>query len=232
MNKLVNENRLVITFIKILNLLYIQNMSVNEIIEQTSTDRTFVIKALKKLEKAEFIITMKNQSHKQKKVKQLSASGHTLAQLTFNIENFNSGHFEINKVIDEYKELDKKFNDIKKNKPLTTSREATIRKSIFRELVSNDRTSQRFLKEKLKEKGWTDTEINYYEGCKEGLYYTDIYLHEGTIKILLQKFLSILDNFNLNVSAREIINRIIIEKFQIQLSNIVINIRTRYTQNI
>ena len=53
MNKLVNKNRLVITFIKILNLLYIQNMSVNEIIEQTSTDRTFVIKALKKLEKAE-----------------------------------------------------------------------------------------------------------------------------------------------------------------------------------
>ena len=52
MNKLVNKNRLVITFIKILNLLYIQNMSVNEIIEQTSTDRTFVIKALKKLEKA------------------------------------------------------------------------------------------------------------------------------------------------------------------------------------
>ncbi|HEY5737876.1 MAG TPA: hypothetical protein VIS28_06315, partial [Nitrososphaeraceae archaeon] len=83
---------------------------------------------------------------------------------------------------------------------------------------------------KLKKKGWTDIEISYYEECKEGLYYTDIYLHEGTIKILLQKFLSILDNFNLNVSAREIINRIIIEKFQIQLSNIVINIRTRYSE--
>ena len=93
-----------------------------------------------------------------------------------------------------------------------------------------DRTSQRFLKEKLKEKGWTDTEISYYDECKEGLYYTYIYLHEGTIKILLQKFLSILDNFNLNVGAREIINRIIIEKFQIQLSNIVTNIRTRYSE--
>ena len=120
---------------------------------------------------------MKNQSHKQKKVKQLSASGHTLARLTFNIENFNSGHFEINKVIDEYKELDKKFNDIKeKNKPLTTIRKTTIRKNIFREVVPIDKTSQRFLKEKLKEKGWTDTEISYYDECKEGLYYTDIYL--------------------------------------------------------
>ena len=113
---------------------------------------------------------------------------------------------------------------------MTTIRKNTIRKSNFREFVTIDRSSQRFLKEKLKEKGWTDTEINYYEGCKEGLYYTDIYLHEGTIKILLQKFLSILDNFNLNVSAREIINRIIIEKFQIQLSNIVTNIRTRYSE--
>ena len=206
-------------------------MSVNEIIEQTSTDRTFVIKALRKLEKAEFIDTIRNQSHKQKKVKQLSTLGHTLAQLTFNIENFNSGHFEINKVIDEYKELDKKIKDIKeKNKPLTTIRKTTIKKSIFRELVPIDRSSQRFLKEKLKEKGWTATEISYYEGCKEGLYYTDIYLHEGIIKILLQKFLSILDNFDLNVGAREIINRIIIEKFQIQLSNIVTNIRTLYPE--
>ena len=214
MRRLVINDRLVVTFIKILNSLYIENMSVNEIIEQTSTDRTFVIKALRKLEKAGFIDTIKNLSHKQKKVKQLSKLGHTLAQLTFNIENFNSEHFEINKVIDEYKELDKKFKDIKeKNKPLTTIRKTTIRKSIFRELVPIDRSSQRFLKEKLKEKGWTDTEISYYEGCKEGLYYTDIYLHEGTIKILLQKFLCILDNFDLNVGEREIINRIIIEKF-------------------
>lgn len=93
-----------------------------------------------------------------------------MAQLTFNIEKFNIGHFEINKVIDEYKELDKKYNDIKeKNKLLTTIRETTIRTSFLSELVPNVRTSQRFLKEKLKEKGWTDTEISYYERCKEGL---------------------------------------------------------------
>ena len=231
MNKLVINNRLVGTFIKILNSLYIENMSVNEIIEQTSSDRTFVIKALRELEKAELIETIKNQSHKQKKVKQLSKLGKTVAQLTFNIEKFNSGHFEINNVINEYNELDKKSHDIKeKNKPLTTIKKNTIRKSIFRELVPIDRSSQRFLVGKLKEKGWTDTEISYYEGCKEGLYYTDIQLHEGTIKILLQKFLIILDNFNLNVGAREIINRIIIEKLQTQLSNIVTNIRSRYSK--
>jgi hypothetical protein len=86
------------------------------------------------------------------------------------------------------------------------------------------------LKEKLKEKGWTDIEISYYDACKEGLYYTGIYLHEGTIKILLQKFISILDNFDLDISAREIINRIIIEIFHTQLSNIVINIRARYSE--
>ena len=58
--------------------------------------------------------------------------------------------------------------------------------------------SERLLKEKLRSKGWTTEEISYYYECQEGLYYTDIFLHEGTIKILLHKFLSILDNFYLN----------------------------------
>ena len=91
------------------------------------------------------------------------------------------------------------------------------------------KNSEMLLKRKLRNKGWTDEEISYYNECQEGLYYTDIFLHEGTIKILLHKFLSILDNFDLNAVAREIINRIIIQIFQTQLSDIVTNIHVRYT---
>ena len=86
------------------------------------------------------------------------------------------------------------------------------------------------MKKKLRNKGWTDEEISYYNECQEGLYYTDIFLHEGTIKILLHKFISILDNFDLNDVAREILNRIIIQIFQTQFSDIVTNIHVRYTK--
>ena len=80
--------------------------------------------------------------------------------------------------------------------------------------VKSPKSLDRLLKEKLRSKGWTTEEISYYYECQEGLYYTDIFLHEGTIKILLHKFISILDNFDLNAIAREILNQIIILIFQ------------------
>lgn len=205
-----------------------------------------VIKALKELEKVDFINTIKSKSHRQKKVKQLTKLGHELAHLTFNIENFNSAYFKLNEIIDEYEDIDKKVREykernkkqknndkkIEENKPITMTNKTT-----FRIDKAKDSNLKRFLKEKLKEKRWTDTEIRYYRDCREGLYYIDILLPEGIIKILLQKikillqkFLSILANFNLNIGTREIINGIIIEIFQIQLSNIVTHIRTLFTK--
>ena len=81
MHKLVINDRLVITSIKILSSMYKKNMFVNEIIEQTSSDRSFVIKTLRTLEKGRFIESIKSKSHKQKKVKQLSQLGQELANL-------------------------------------------------------------------------------------------------------------------------------------------------------
>ena len=117
MYRLVNNNRLVMTSIKILSSLYKKNMFVNEIIEQTSSDRSFVIKALRTLEKGRFITSINNKCHKQKKVKQLSQLGQELANLIFSIQNFNEEYDRLRQLIDEYKKLDKKFNNIKKNKP-------------------------------------------------------------------------------------------------------------------
>ena len=92
--------------------------------------------------------------------------------------------------------------------------------------------SERLLKEKLRNKGWTTEELSYYYECQEGLYYIDIFLHEGTIKILLHKFISILYNFDLNAIAREILNQIIILIFQAKLSDIATNIHVRYTTSL
>ncbi len=236
---MVNNNRLVLTYTKILNILYNKNLSVNDIIKQTSSDRTFVINALKELEKVDFINTLQSKSHRQKKVKQLTKLGYELAHLTFNIENFNSAYFKLDKIIDEYEEIDKKVEEYKernkkqknndkkteKNQPLPMSNKTT-----FRIDKVKDSNLKRFLKEKLKEKRWTDTEIRYYRGCRVGLYFIDILLPAGIITILLQKFLSFLTNFDLNVGTREIINRIIIEIFQIQLSNIVTHTRMLVTK--
>ena len=86
------------TSIKILSSLYKKNMFVNEIIDQTSSDRSFVIKTLRILEKGRFITSIKSKSHKQKKVKQLSQLGQELANLVNSIQNFNEEYDRFSKI--------------------------------------------------------------------------------------------------------------------------------------
>ena len=229
MRKLVINNRLVTTSIIILSLIYKKNMFVNEIIEQTSSDRSFVIKTLRTLEKGRLIESINSKSHKQKKVKQLSQLGQELANVIICIQNFNEEYDRLAQLIDEYKKLDEEIEKLKKtekeNKP-----SPSLKRNPLEFVPSKHKNSEMILKIRLKNKGWTEEEISYYDECQEGLYYTDIFLHEGVIKIILHKFLFILDNYNLNDDAREIINRIIIQIFQTQLSNIVANIHGRYTK--
>ena len=213
MYRLVINHRLVMTSIKILSSLYKKNMFVNEIIDQTSSDRSFVIKTLRTLEKGRFITSINNKSHKQKKVKQLSQLGQELTNLVNSIQNFNEEYDRLRQLIDEYKNLDEEIEKFKeterKDKP-----SRFIKRNPLKIIPKEYKISERLLKEKLRSKGWTTEEISYYYECQEGLYYTDIFLHEGTIKILLHKFLSILGNFYLNTVAREILNQIIIQIFQ------------------
>ena len=231
MRKLVINDRLVTTSIIILSLIYKKNMFVNEIIEQTSSDRSFVIKTLRTLEKGRFITSINSKSHKQKKVKQLSQLGQELANLVNSIQNFNKEYDRLRQLIDEYKNLDEEIEKFKeterKDKP-----SRFIKRNPLKIKPKEYKISERLLKEKLRSKGWTTEEISYYYECQEGLYYTDIFLHEGTIKILLHKFISILDNFDLNAIAREILNQIIILIFQAKLSDIVTNIHVRYTTSL
>ena len=130
MNRLVFSNRLVDTYIKILNVLYEENMSVNEIIEQTSNDRTYVLDVLKKLEIYGLIEPIEFQKqHKQKKFKKLTELGFEISQLTFNIEKFNSKYFKLNQIIGGYKELDKIIDEYKKRNQNNESLEVQKRKN-------------------------------------------------------------------------------------------------------
>lgn len=231
MNRLVNKNRLVMTSIKILSSLYKKDMFVNEIIDQTSSDRSFVIKTLRTLEKGRFITSINSKSHKQKKVKQLSQLGQELANLVNSIQIFNKEYDRLRQLIDEYKNLDEEIKKLLETE-LKDKSSPFIKRNPLEIKPKAYKISEMLLKEKLRSKGWPTEEISYYYECQEGLYYTDIFLHEGTIKILLHKFISILDNFDLNAIAREILNQIIIQIFQAKLSDIVTNIHVRYTTSL
>ena len=138
-------------------------MSVNEIIEQTSNDRTYVLDVLKKLEIYGLTEPIEFQKqHKQKKFKKLTELGLEISQLTFNIEKFNSKYLKLNQIIGGYKELDKIIDEYKKRnrimKALKYKKEKIkhIHKTnltIFRPNKAKDRNLDRFFKTKIERKG-------------------------------------------------------------------------------
>ncbi|MGH9981890.1 MAG: hypothetical protein ACRD6U_10105, partial [Nitrososphaeraceae archaeon] len=154
-----------------------------------------------------------------------------LANLIICIQNFNEEYDKLRQLIDEYKKLDEEIKKFKETE-LKDKPSPFIKRNPLEIKPKKYKISERLLKEKLRSKGWTNEEISYYYECQEGLYCTDIFLHEGIIKILLQKFLFILDNFGLNVASRKIINQIIIQIFQAELSDIVTNTHIRYTTHL
>ena len=89
MPKPVVTDRTVRTCMLILNLLYKDNLYVSQIIERTSSDKNHVIQSLLLLERGRLINTVKSPNHKQKKIKKLTEFGVEVANIIFNVREFN-----------------------------------------------------------------------------------------------------------------------------------------------
>jgi DNA-binding HxlR family transcriptional regulator len=118
------EHRLVETSKKVLCLLYDKSLHVNEIIRQTSPDRTHVISVIKALERAHLITQNKDKEHGQKKIKQLTDVGYELVDILKSLEQWKKSYFELRKAYKEKFKVDSKLSDhtiisILKNRGLT-----------------------------------------------------------------------------------------------------------------
>jgi DNA-binding transcriptional regulator GbsR (MarR family) len=98
---LVNTDRLVQICIRILGLISDKNLSVNEIIRQTSSDRSHVIEAIKKLEGAALVVENKAREHKQKRIKRLSELGREFKHFMADIEKYNEAFIRFEKSREE-----------------------------------------------------------------------------------------------------------------------------------
>jgi len=107
---LVNTNRLVETSIRILRLLLNKNLHYNEIIRQTSPDRTHIDNTIDVLERGQLIMEYKiskrerkqQRIHSQARIMQITELGRELIDMSVSLEQYSSAYFELKKLVDEY----------------------------------------------------------------------------------------------------------------------------------
>ena len=91
------NNRLLKTSKKILCLLFDKNLHVNEIIRQTSPDRSYIISTIKTLEREGLIARNKRTKKGKEIVKQLTEVGHELVDMSRSLEQWKRSYFELHK---------------------------------------------------------------------------------------------------------------------------------------
>ena len=105
------NNRTVDTSIKILCLLLDQNISVNKIIEQTSSDRVHVLKTIKTLEKGHLVIHTPSPIHKQLKIIHLTELGHELALFMNSMKQYQISYSKFLKILRETFDIDERVSE-------------------------------------------------------------------------------------------------------------------------
>jgi DNA-binding HxlR family transcriptional regulator len=133
------NDRLLETSKKILSLLFDKNLHVNEIIRQTSPDRSYIISTIKMLEREGLIVRNKRTEKGKEIVKQLTELGRELVDISRSVEQWEKSCFQLRKAYEE------------------------------KLLIDVDSDDGKVIKRLLKNRGLTDEEINRRDYIEDGL---------------------------------------------------------------
>ena len=95
------DDRMVSMAICILRSLSREKLSTNQLIKQTSSDKSFVVDTIKALNKAKIIKRTRSPEHHQKKINELDQRGHEMIKMLYCIEQYNKSYAEFYKVFKE-----------------------------------------------------------------------------------------------------------------------------------
>lgn len=130
-------------------------MNINQIILQTSRDRTYVIKAIKTLEKAKLVKRRPSKTRKQMEFIELRQMGAELINFMKNIEWYRKSFHSLSQSIDKNFDF-KEYSIMNKERLRMTFEE---KKTDFSEASNEYLMSEKLLRNKQRAKGWADTEI-------------------------------------------------------------------------
>jgi hypothetical protein len=201
---LVNNNRLVFVCIKILRLLLAKKLHYNEIIRQTSPDRTLVDDAIDTLEKGQLIVELKMSRyerkrhgiHSQAKIMHLTDLGRELADMVVSVELYKESHEKLLQAVRKH------FAEDSKNIALDNI---------------------------LRNRGWKKEEIEFYYDSLQGIRYltecSGMILKEG----LFRRYIDIVGDFgSLSGIAKSVLNNLVMEAISYQISILLSHAEQNY----
>ena len=214
---MVLKNRLVETCIKILRLISDKSLHINNIVSQTSSDKSHVIKAIKTIEKAELVKRISSKTHKQMEFLELGQMGNELANLMKNIDEFRESYRSLTESINknfkfkEYSVMMTELIRMSEKEEKTGVYEKLSRDSIMRQ-------QKRFIN-KLKSRGWTDTEILSHNQWYEEADMFQYFSARAFIAGLFTKYISLSLKKGSNEVSRAMLTKIIMDTLNQHLTD-------------
>jgi hypothetical protein len=201
---LVNINRLVETSIKILRLLLDKSLHYNEIIRQTSPDRTHVDNAIDVLDRGQLIMEYQiskrerkqQKIHSQARIMQITDLGRELIDILVSLEQYKKAYYELKKPIDEYFT---KWRSEQSN---------SIRDNI------------------LRKKGFTDDDLELYNESYNGAMVATSALVTEILEVITTRCALRLYRFEITDIAEDILNNIIINAVTFRVSLLLKGIKS------
>jgi hypothetical protein len=193
-----SKNRLVDYSMRILSILSKGDTNVNQIIKQTSSDRTYVIGVIKNLLREKIIEEsndMTNRKHKQAKPKRLTYLGQELADLIKKVSDYNRSYSDLKRLrVDT-------FNFRKNNSP-------------------------KVLEGKLRSEGWSTQDIEFYNSYAEGIRLLEFECSLPLNDLLLFRSAGILHQFQTNNIVKKILNKIIMDAISRHVDSVVYSLNS------
>lgn len=217
------NNRLVNTSIQILRLLPDSGLHTNAIIKQTSPDRTHIIEAIRFLEEGQLVDTKdkKNWRFGQKKILVLTTLGFEIKTFMDDLDGYNNAYSRFRQIQEEFESLAEPYPSYIKNRDDDiTIKYYSQEYKAKSETEANDIINKRenVIRNTLKAKGWTDTEVESREMVSDGLISVKRFCEKNIFSALVHRYTFIFYRFDLdkNEIVRNILTEAIVNEFRRQ----------------
>lgn len=206
------NHRLVSTCVKILCSLSPIGMNVNNIIKQTSSDRTHVVQAINTLRKGKLVMKERSKIHSQMIMVKPTVLGNEVISVVNKITQYNESYSEFVLIMNE--KFERYMNDYFALGDFITPMD------------------RRILVDKLAYDGWKKEDIQFFERWIQATFEIESILRRQIFHALIYRYLTLSYKFSLNLITKEIVTYLLLDELRNQVSIMIGGIGPKLSDEI
>lgn len=187
-------------------------MNVNNIIKQTSSDRTHVVQAINTLRKGKLITKERSKIHSQMIMVKPTVIGNEVISVVNKITQYNESYSEFVLIMNE-----------------------KIERYIYDYFAVSDTIApadRRILVDKLAYDGWKTEEIKFFERWVQATFEIESILRRQIFHALIYRYLTLSYKFSINAITREIVTYLLLNELRNQVSAMIGGIGPKLSDGI